>query len=115
MKFALIPYELQLVCFILAIALSSSLLLAIKASSFASNHSLKFTILRWFCKKSEFWGIGHRGWYLGLLFLEIFGVLGTLLTIAGITFPYSFHISCIVGLLVIAFKIKIPPVIAISD
>lgn len=99
MDYSTVSYGLQLFGFILATGLSTAVLLTITISEFA-NRSVHFAILEWFSNKSTFWGLGDRGWYLTLRFLQVFGVLGlVLMLIFGIPFPYSFYLSFIAGCL----------------
>ncbi len=106
MDYSPVSYGLQLFGFILAMVLSTVVLLTITISEFA-NRPVHFAILKWFNKKSTFWGLGDRGWYLTLRFLQVFGVLGlVLMLIFGIPFPYSFYLSFILGCLMVLRKMS---------
>lgn len=106
MDYSLVSYELQLFGFILATGLSTAVLLTITISEFA-NRSVHFAILEWFSNKSTFWGLGDRGWYLTLKFLQVFGVFGVvLMLIFGIPFPNSFYLSFIAGCLMVLWEMR---------
>lgn len=96
----------QYACFVLAAMLSASLLLAIKVSVFMP-HATHFAILRWVCKKALVCGMSGREWILFPVCVGIFGIVGTLLTILGIPFPYSFYISFIVACFWILYKQRV--------
>ncbi len=106
MDYSLVSYELQLIGFILAMVFSTAVFFSIKISEFA-NRPVHFAILKWFNKKSTFWGLGDRGWYLTLRFLQVFGVLGiVLMLIFGIPFSYPFYLSFIAGCLWVLWEMR---------
>lgn len=99
----IISHELQFACFALAALLSFSFASVIAASELV-GHPVRFAVLRWICEQATFCGLGGRDWFLILMSLGVFGAVGIIVTLMGVSFPYSFYISFIAACLWVLYE-----------